>query len=101
MKIFALLLAGFGLGRHVAGVDVVLENHGDAGQRLSSPSLTAFAIVVVIALVSFFSIVVTTLAGLAAVDPELPKLMRTFDASRTRVFRLVELPAADQCSSTR
>ena len=49
---------------------------------------------VVIALVSFFSIVVTTLAGLAAVDPELPKLMRTFDATRMRVFRLVELPAA-------
>ena len=36
---------------------------------------------VVIALVSFFPIVVTTLAGLAAVDPELLKLMRTFDAS--------------------
>jgi len=49
---------------------------------------------VVIALVSFFSIVVTTLAGLAAVDPELIKLMRTFDASRARIFRHVELPAA-------
>jgi putative hydroxymethylpyrimidine transport system permease protein len=49
---------------------------------------------VVIALVSFFSIVVTTLAGLAAVDPDLIKLMRTFDASRSRIFRLVELPAA-------
>ncbi len=36
---------------------------------------------VVIALVSFFSIVVTTLAGLAAVDPDLIKLMRTFDAT--------------------
>ena len=48
----------------------------------------------VIALVSFFSIVVTTLAGLAAVDPELLKLMRTFDATRTRTFRFVELPAA-------
>jgi NitT/TauT family transport system permease protein/putative hydroxymethylpyrimidine transport system permease protein len=49
---------------------------------------------VVIALVSFFSIVVTTLAGLAAVDAELIKLMRTFDASRGRIFRHVELPAA-------
>jgi len=48
----------------------------------------------VIALVSFFSIVVTTLAGLAAVDPELLKLMRTFDASPLRTFRHVELPAA-------
>ncbi|MGI8904362.1 MAG: ABC transporter permease [Solirubrobacteraceae bacterium] len=49
---------------------------------------------VVIALVSFFSIVVTTLAGLAAVDPDLIKLMRTFDSSPLRTFRHVELPAA-------
>ncbi len=49
---------------------------------------------VVIALVCFFSIVVTTLAGFASVDPELLKLMRTFDATRARTFRHVELPAA-------
>jgi putative hydroxymethylpyrimidine transport system permease protein len=48
----------------------------------------------VIALVSFFSIVVTTSAGFAAVDPDLLKLMRTFDASRLRTFRHVELPSA-------
>lgn len=50
--------------------------------------------VIVVALVSFFSIVVATLAGFAAVDPQLLKLMRTFDASRLRTFRHVELPAA-------
>ncbi|MGH2914119.1 MAG: ABC transporter permease [Solirubrobacteraceae bacterium] len=49
---------------------------------------------VVIALVSFFPIVVTTMAGLAAVDPDLIKLMRTFDASRMQTFRRIELPAA-------
>ena len=49
---------------------------------------------VVIALVSFFPIVVTTLAGLEAVDPELIKLMRTLDASRLRIFRHIELPSA-------
>jgi ABC-type nitrate/sulfonate/bicarbonate transport system permease component len=49
---------------------------------------------VVIALVSFFSIVVTTTASLAAVDPDLLKLMRTFDAPRLRTFWHVELPAA-------
>ncbi|MGA2926526.1 MAG: ABC transporter permease [Solirubrobacteraceae bacterium] len=49
---------------------------------------------VVIGLVSFFPIVVTTLAGLAAVDPELLKLMRTYDASRLCTFRHVELPSA-------
>jgi NitT/TauT family transport system permease protein/putative hydroxymethylpyrimidine transport system permease protein len=49
---------------------------------------------VVIALVSFFPIVVTTLAGLAAVDPGLIKLMESFDAPRHRTFRHVELPSA-------
>jgi putative hydroxymethylpyrimidine transport system permease protein len=49
---------------------------------------------VVIALVSFFPIVVTTLAGLAAVDTDLLKLMRTFDAPRWRTFRHVEFPSA-------
>jgi putative hydroxymethylpyrimidine transport system permease protein len=48
----------------------------------------------VVALVSFFSIVVTTTAALAAVDPDLIKLMRTFDATRLRTFRHIELPAA-------
>jgi len=49
---------------------------------------------IVVGLVSFFSIVVTTLAGFAAVDPELTKLMRTFGASRRRMFLSVELPTA-------
>lgn len=49
---------------------------------------------VIIGLVCFFPIVVTTLDALARVDPELPKLMRTLDASRWRVLRHVELPAA-------
>jgi ABC-type nitrate/sulfonate/bicarbonate transport system permease component len=49
---------------------------------------------VVIALVSFFSIVVTTLAGFAAVDPDLIKLMHTFDMPRHRIFWSIELPSA-------
>lgn len=49
---------------------------------------------VVIALVSFFSIVVTTVGGLGSVDPDLLKLMRTFDAPRRRTFWHIELPAA-------
>ncbi len=48
----------------------------------------------VIALVAFFPLVVTTLAALDAVDPDLLKLMRTFDAARGRTFRHVELPGA-------
>lgn len=49
---------------------------------------------VVIGLVSFFPIVVTTLDALARVDGETLKLLRTLDASRLAVLRHVELPAA-------
>ena len=49
---------------------------------------------IVIALVSFFPIVVTTLSALAAVDPGLMKVTRTFGASRAGTLRHVELPSA-------
>ena len=49
---------------------------------------------VVVAVVSFFSIVVATTAALATVDPDLLKLMRTFDAPRLTTFRHVEFPSA-------
>lgn len=49
---------------------------------------------VVIALVCFFPIVVTTLSGLEAVDPDLIKLLRTFGSGRWQTFWRVELPAA-------
>ncbi len=48
----------------------------------------------IIALICFFPIVVTGLDGLAGIDPDLRKLMRTLDAGPWRTFRLVELPAA-------
>ena len=48
----------------------------------------------IVALVCFFPIVVNALDGLAGVDPELLKLMRTLDASRWQAFRRVELPSA-------
>ena len=49
---------------------------------------------VIIALVCFFPITVNTLDGLRSVDPELPRMMRTLDASRTQILRRVEIPAA-------
>jgi putative hydroxymethylpyrimidine transport system permease protein len=49
---------------------------------------------VIIGLVSFFPIVVTTLDALAAIDPEQHKLLRTLGASRAQTFRWVEAPAA-------
>jgi ABC-type nitrate/sulfonate/bicarbonate transport system permease component len=48
----------------------------------------------VIALICFFPVVVTTVDGLAAVDPDQRKLLRTLDASRWQAFRFAELPAA-------
>jgi putative hydroxymethylpyrimidine transport system permease protein len=53
-----------------------------------------FPKLVVIALICFFPIVVTTVDGLDSVDPEQPKLMRTLDATRWQAFRFGELPAA-------
>jgi len=49
---------------------------------------------VIIALVCFFPVVVTTLDALAAVDPDQLKLLRTLDASRWQAFRYAEAPAA-------
>jgi putative hydroxymethylpyrimidine transport system permease protein len=53
-----------------------------------------FPKLVVIALICFFPVVVTTVDGLAVVDPEQAKLLRTLDASRWQTFRFGELPAA-------
>jgi putative hydroxymethylpyrimidine transport system permease protein len=53
-----------------------------------------FPKLVVIALICFFPVLVSTVDGLAAVDPEQPKLLRTLDASRWQEFRFAELPAA-------
>jgi putative hydroxymethylpyrimidine transport system permease protein len=49
---------------------------------------------IVIVLICFFPVVVTTVDGLAAVDPDQLKLLRTLDASRLQAFRFAELPAA-------
>jgi putative hydroxymethylpyrimidine transport system permease protein len=49
---------------------------------------------VVITLICFFPVLVTTVDGLAAVDPDQLKLLRTLDATRWQAFRFAELPAA-------
>lgn len=50
--------------------------------------------VIVVVLISFFPIAVNTADGLEAVDPEMVRLMRTFGASKVRIFREVRLPVA-------
>src|ERR1700722_5305210 len=48
----------------------------------------------VIVLICFFPVVVTTVDGLASVDPDQLKLLRTLGASRWQALRFGELPAA-------
>lgn len=50
--------------------------------------------VLVVVLIAFFPIAVNTVDGLKAVDPEMVRLMRTFGASRARIFREVRIPVA-------
>jgi len=49
---------------------------------------------IVVALICFFPIVVSTLDGLGSVDPELLRVMRTLDGGRWSTLRRVEAPAA-------
>jgi len=49
---------------------------------------------VIVALVCFFPITVAALDGFRSVDPEHVRVMRTLRASRTAIFRRVELPWA-------
>lgn len=48
----------------------------------------------VVVLICFFPVLVTTVDGLAAIDREQLKLLRTLDATRWQAFRFAELPAA-------
>jgi ABC-type nitrate/sulfonate/bicarbonate transport system permease component len=49
---------------------------------------------VVIVVICFFPVLVTTFDALAAVDPDQIKLLRTLDATRWQVFRFAEAPTA-------
>jgi putative hydroxymethylpyrimidine transport system permease protein len=49
---------------------------------------------IVVALICFFPVVVSTLDGLGSVDPELLRVMRTLDGGRWATLRRVEAPAA-------
>jgi ABC-type nitrate/sulfonate/bicarbonate transport system permease component len=48
----------------------------------------------IIALICFFPIAVNTLDGLRRTDPEAVRMMRSLDASRSAIFRRVEVPTA-------
>lgn len=75
-----------------------------ASQTIPIPVIAALLVVwlgfdlapklVIIALVSFFPIVVTTLDALERIDPDQGKLMAALGVPRLRAFRLAEAPAA-------
>jgi ABC-type nitrate/sulfonate/bicarbonate transport system permease component len=48
----------------------------------------------IVALVCFFPITISTLAGLGSADPATIKMMRSLDATRWQIFRRVEVPTA-------
>lgn len=48
----------------------------------------------IVALICFFPITVNALDGLRSADPAAIKLMRSLDASRSQIFRRVEVPSA-------
>jgi len=50
--------------------------------------------VILVTLICFFPIVVTTIDGLASVDPQLTRMMRTLYGTRWSIFRRIEFPAA-------
>src|SRR5688572_20293438 len=47
--------------------------------------------VVMTAMISFFPVVVNTIAGLRVTNPDLVLLLRSYSASRTDIFRIVQL----------
>lgn len=112
---FREVLLGFGLSVVIGFSFAVALHLSDALRRafypllVGSQTIPIFAIapilvvwfgfgiapkLAIITLVCFFPITVNTLDGLQAVDPELPKLMRTLDASRRQVLARVEIPSA-------
>jgi putative hydroxymethylpyrimidine transport system permease protein len=50
--------------------------------------------VILVTLICFFPIVVTTIDGLASVDPQLIRMMKTLYGTRLSIFRRIEFPAA-------
>ncbi len=50
--------------------------------------------IIVVALMCFFPIVVTTVDGLSSADPEMLALLQSMGATRRQVFRIVRVPGA-------
>jgi ABC-type nitrate/sulfonate/bicarbonate transport system permease component len=112
---FTEILLGFALGAATGVALAVLLTYSRPAERAVYPWLVAsqmvpivavapilvvwfgFTIVpkvIVVGLVCFFPVVVNTVDGLKAVDPEMVRLMRTLGMSRARIMRSVRVPSA-------
>jgi NitT/TauT family transport system permease protein/putative hydroxymethylpyrimidine transport system permease protein len=103
---FAFLVGiGFGFAMHLSGVLKDTFNPLIVASQTVPILVIAPVLVVwfgygiwpkvaVIALICFFPIAVSVLAGLRSVDPEAAKMMRTLDASRAQILLRVEAPTA-------
>ena len=108
-------LLGVGLGAAVGGAIAVLVTAVPLARRVLYPLLVVSqtvpmivlapllvlwfgfgmtAKVVVVALIVFFPVAVSTVTGLSSVEPEVLELVRTMGANRRQRFRLVLVPAA-------
>jgi ABC-type nitrate/sulfonate/bicarbonate transport system permease component len=109
------ILLGFALGAAAGVLLGVLLNASRIAERAVYPWLVASQMVpivavapilvvwfgftilpkiLVVALVSFFPVVVNTLDGLKATDPEMIRLVRTLGMSTWRIMRSVRVPSA-------
>jgi len=109
------IVAGFGLALAAGLAVAVLFRSSDLVRRAGYPLVVASQTIpviviapvlvvwfgygiwpklLVIALICFFPIAVNALDGLRSTDPEAVRMMRSLDASRSQVFRRVEVPTA-------
>jgi NitT/TauT family transport system permease protein len=109
------VLAGLGLGMSVALPMAYLLSRSRTVEQLVAPYIVAsqsvptvaiapllviwfgagiISKVIISALIVFFPILISAIAGLRAAEPELRDLMRSFEASRWQTFVKLELPAA-------
>lgn len=99
----AALVIGYALGKN-RSVERIVSPYIVASQSVPIVAIAPLLIiwfgsgltskVLVVALITFFPTLVSTIVGIRNVDADLRDLMRSLRASRWQMFRLLELPSA-------
>lgn len=99
----AALALGYVLGRHPL-VERLVAPYVVASQSIPIVAIAPLLViwlgsglaskVLVTALITFFPTLISTIVGIRNVDRDLHDLMRSLRATRSQIFRLLELPAA-------